>query len=83
MGLQKHFRGHLSREYFHNMRNVALVLQSYVRGENARRMFDTEVKVYADSVSEASTDELTAVIHLQSGESHFFGLLKIMVLKFG
>ncbi|CAA7049152.1 unnamed protein product [Microthlaspi erraticum] len=64
VGLQKHFRGHLSRGYFHNMRKGALVLQSYVRGENARRMFDNEAKIHADS--EASTGELTAVIHLQS-----------------
>ncbi|EFH42295.1 predicted protein [Arabidopsis lyrata subsp. lyrata] len=66
VGLQKHFRGHLSRAYFQNMRKVTLVLQSYIRGENARRMFDTEAKIHADSVSEASTDELTAIIHLQS-----------------
>uniref|UniRef100_A0A1J3H8X7 Myosin-2 n=1 Tax=Noccaea caerulescens TaxID=107243 RepID=A0A1J3H8X7_NOCCA len=64
VGLQKHFRGHLSRGYFQNMRKGALVLQSYVRGENARRMFDIEAKIHADS--EASTGELTAVIHLQS-----------------
>ncbi|XP_018471057.1 myosin-2 [Raphanus sativus] len=66
VGLQKRFRGHLSREYFQSMRNGALVLQSYVRGVIARRMFDIEAKLYADSVSEASTGELTAVIHLQS-----------------
>lgn len=48
------------------MRKGALVLQSYVRGENARRMFDTEAKIHADS--EASTGELTAIIHLQSGK---------------
>ncbi|KAL1206546.1 Myosin-2 [Cardamine amara subsp. amara] len=66
VGLQKNFRGYLSREYFQKMRKVALALQSYVRGENARRIFDTEAKIHADSVSEASTGELTAVIHLQS-----------------
>lgn len=44
------------------------MLQSYVRGENARRMFDTEAKIHADSVSEAITGELNAVIHLQSGK---------------
>lgn len=71
MGLQKHFRGHLSRAYFQNMRKVTLVLQSYIRGENARRMLDTEAKIHADSVSEASTDELSAVIHLQSGKPHY------------
>ncbi|EOA12803.1 hypothetical protein CARUB_v10025758mg [Capsella rubella] len=66
VGLQKHFRCHLSRKYFQNMRAVALVLQSYVRGEISRRVFDTEAKIHADTVSEASTDEVTAVIHLQS-----------------
>nr|VDD21556.1 unnamed protein product [Brassica oleracea] len=66
VGLQKRFRGHLSREYFQSMRKGALVLQSYVRGEIGRRMFDIEAKLHADSVSETSTGELTAVIHLQS-----------------
>ncbi|CAH8348628.1 unnamed protein product [Eruca vesicaria subsp. sativa] len=66
VGLQKHFRGRLSRKCFQSMRNGALVLQSYVRGEIARRIFDNEAKIYADSVSEASTGELAAVIHLQS-----------------
>lgn len=75
MGLQKYFRGHLSREYFQNMRNGALVLQSYVRGENARRVFDIEAKIHADSVSEATTGELTAVIHLQSGKSSLSSLV--------
>ena len=69
MGLQKRLRGHLSREYFQSVRNGALVLQSYVRGEIGRRMFDIEAKLHADSVSEASTGELTAVIHLQSGKT--------------
>ncbi|ESQ43042.1 hypothetical protein EUTSA_v10012475mg [Eutrema salsugineum] len=64
VGLQKHLRGYLSREYFQNMRNAAFVLQSYVRGENARRIYET--KIHVDSVSQASTGELTAVTHLQS-----------------
>ncbi|KAJ4875611.1 Myosin-2 [Raphanus sativus] len=66
VGLQKHLRGRLSREYFQNMRNGALVFQSHVRGENARRLFDIKAKTHAESVSEASTGELTAVINLQS-----------------
>ncbi|KAJ0246210.1 Myosin-2 [Hirschfeldia incana] len=66
VGVQKRFRGHLSREYFQSMRNGALVLQSFVRGVIARRMFDIEAKLHLSSVSEASTGELTAVIHLQS-----------------
>ncbi|KAL0886712.1 hypothetical protein Bca101_010695 [Brassica carinata] len=66
VGLQKLLRGRLSREYFQNVRNGALVLQSYVRGENARRIFDIKAKIHAESVSEASTAELNAVINLQS-----------------
>ena len=81
MGLQKHLRGRLSREYFQNMRNGALVLQSYVRGENGRRMFDTKAKIHAVSVSEASAGELTAVTNLQSGI--LFAKLKILVVIFG
>ncbi|CAH8363757.1 unnamed protein product [Eruca vesicaria subsp. sativa] len=64
--LQKHFRGRLSREYFQNVRNGALVLQSYVRGKNARRMVDIKAKIHAESLSEARAGELTAVINLQS-----------------
>ncbi|KAG2245357.1 hypothetical protein Bca52824_092781 [Brassica carinata] len=64
IGLQKHFRGYKSREYFHNMKNAALILQSYIRGENARRNYIV-VKTPA-TVSAVFTKELDAVIHLQS-----------------
>ncbi|XP_056857024.1 myosin-4-like [Raphanus sativus] len=63
IGLQKHFRGYKSREYFHNMKNSALILQSYIRGENARRNY-IAVKTPA-TVSSAVNRELDAVIHLQ------------------
>ncbi|CAH8317860.1 unnamed protein product [Eruca vesicaria subsp. sativa] len=64
IALQKQFRGYKSREYFNNMKNAALILQSYIRGEIARRNYivvKTPVKV-----SSAVTKELDAVIHLQS-----------------
>ncbi|KAJ0251477.1 Myosin-4 [Hirschfeldia incana] len=64
VGLQKHFRGYRSREYFHNMKNSALILQSYIRGENARRNYIV-VKTPA-TVSSAVDRELDAVIYLQS-----------------
>jgi len=63
LGLQKQFRGYQTREYFHNMRNAAVILQSYIRGENARRNYI----VVGESaiVSTAITKELDAAIHLQ------------------
>ncbi|CAH2077785.1 unnamed protein product [Thlaspi arvense] len=64
LGLQKRFRGYQSREYFHNIRNAAVILQSYIRGENTRRNYIVVEK--SAIVSSAIIEELDAVIHLQS-----------------
>ncbi|KAG7545982.1 Myosin head motor domain [Arabidopsis suecica] len=63
LGLQKQFRGYQTRECFHNMRNAAVILQSYIRGENARRNY---IVVEESAIaSTAITEELDAAIHLQ------------------
>ncbi|XP_024004491.1 myosin-4 [Eutrema salsugineum] len=63
-GLQKQFRGYQTREYFHNMRNAAVTLQSYIRGEIARREYIAMEK--SAILSSGKTQEVDAVIHLQS-----------------
>ncbi|RID78927.1 hypothetical protein BRARA_A01707 [Brassica rapa] len=70
IGLQKHLRGYKSREYFHNMKKSALILQSYIRGENARRNY-IAMQTPA-TVSSEVTKELDAVIHLQSVVRRWF-----------
>ncbi|XP_010536994.1 PREDICTED: myosin-2-like isoform X2 [Tarenaya hassleriana] len=61
---QKHFRGRWSRQYFRQLRNGAMLLQSYIRGENSRRKYDVIYR--AASVSRAIAEEITAAIFLQS-----------------
>ncbi|CAN6915246.1 unnamed protein product [Brassica oleracea] len=70
IGLQKHLRGYKSREYFHNRKKSALILQSYIRGENARRNYI--VMQTPATVSSEVTKELDAVIHLQSVVRRWF-----------
>ncbi|XP_010438625.1 PREDICTED: myosin-4-like [Camelina sativa] len=63
LGLQKKFRGYKTREHYHNMKNAAVMLQSYIRGEHARRNY---IVVGGSAiVSPATIEELDAVIHLQ------------------
>ncbi|KFK29251.1 hypothetical protein AALP_AA7G109000 [Arabis alpina] len=64
LGLQKKFRGYQSREYFHNMRNATMIIQSYIRGENDRRNYIVVEKEAI--VSSSIIEELDALIHLQS-----------------
>ncbi|KAL1203060.1 Myosin-4 [Cardamine amara subsp. amara] len=64
-GLQKQFRGNQSRKYFHSMRNAAWILQSYIRGENARRNYMSVVRK-STIVSPTISEELDAAILLQS-----------------
>ncbi|KAJ7948588.1 myosin 2 [Quillaja saponaria] len=65
LGVQKFFRGRLSRQHFHALKNGATTLQSFVRGENARKKYSGMVKCSIASVHEA-LDEHRAVVQLQS-----------------
>ncbi|XP_010520892.1 PREDICTED: myosin-2-like [Tarenaya hassleriana] len=66
LGVQKCFRGQRSRRCFQQLRSGAILLQSYIRGENARRKYDVEAKIRAAAISRSIDEELTATIFLQS-----------------
>lgn len=70
LGVQKYFRGCHSRGNFHDLKQGATTLQSFIRGENARRRCTIKVKrfsfvVYAFSVPKKAY-ELQGIIRLQS-----------------
>ncbi|XP_042504196.1 myosin-2-like isoform X2 [Macadamia integrifolia] len=44
LGIQKCFRGHLTRHYFHDLRRGITTLQSFIRGENARKQYQLLTK---------------------------------------
>ncbi|XP_022139435.1 myosin-2 [Momordica charantia] len=70
LGVQKYFRGSRARDHFYELKQGATTLQSFIRGENARRRCTVKVKrfpftVYAFSVPQ-KRNELRAIIRLQS-----------------
>ncbi|XP_042479172.1 myosin-2-like isoform X2 [Macadamia integrifolia] len=44
LGIQKYFRGHLARCYFHDLKRRITTMQSFVRGEKARRQHQLLIK---------------------------------------
>uniref|UniRef100_M4ERH0 Myosin motor domain-containing protein n=1 Tax=Brassica campestris TaxID=3711 RepID=M4ERH0_BRACM len=52
IGLQKHLRGYKSREYFHNMKKSALILQSLVRRWFVRKQLKNSVELKKQSHNE-------------------------------
>ncbi|KAI4333727.1 hypothetical protein L6164_018498 [Bauhinia variegata] len=65
LGVQKSFRGYRAHQYFHELKIGAITLQSFIRGENARRKFDALVKCSAACVSE-KLKETEAIVLIQS-----------------
>ncbi|GMY31655.1 myosin-2 [Fagus crenata] len=65
LGVQKCFRGHQARRLFHEHKEGVTTLQSFVRGENARRKYNVMIKWCTASAPE-TLDELQAAVHLQS-----------------
>ncbi|KGN59875.1 myosin-2 [Cucumis sativus] len=68
LGIQKYFRGCHARGNFHDLKQGATTLQSFIRGENARRRCTVKrfsFVVYAFSVPK-KVYEVQAVIRLQS-----------------
>ncbi|CAI9088594.1 OLC1v1022970C1 [Oldenlandia corymbosa var. corymbosa] len=57
--VQKCFRGHRARRYFHELKQGVTTLQSFIRGEIAR-------KEYGALVNRQSEQQLTAVVQIQS-----------------
>lgn len=65
LGFQKCFRGHQARRLFHELKEGVTTLQSFVRGENARRKYNIMIMCSTASAPE-TLDELHAAVHLQS-----------------
>uniref|UniRef100_A0A9I9DGT7 Myosin-2-like n=1 Tax=Cucumis melo TaxID=3656 RepID=A0A9I9DGT7_CUCME len=68
LGIQKYFRGCHARGNFHDLKQGATTLQSFIRGENARRRCTVKrfsFVVYAFSVPK-KVYEVQAIIRLQS-----------------
>ncbi|XP_061348341.1 myosin-2-like [Gastrolobium bilobum] len=65
LGVQKSFRGHQARSYYHELKNGATTLQSFVRGEIARRKYGIMMKS-SITISTEKIEVLQAVIILQS-----------------
>ncbi|XP_059662595.1 myosin-2-like [Cornus florida] len=63
--VQKCFRGHRARCYFHELKRGVLTLQSFIRGENARRDYDALIKL-RQQVARKTLEQTRAIIHLQS-----------------
>uniref|UniRef100_A0A5B7A9V3 Putative myosin-2 n=1 Tax=Davidia involucrata TaxID=16924 RepID=A0A5B7A9V3_DAVIN len=80
--VQKCFRGHRARRYFHELKRGVITLQSFVRGENTRREYDALFKLRQQVARETLDEQMRAIIHLQSvirgwlAQRHFSKLSK-------
>ncbi|KAM3222696.1 myosin-2 isoform X2 [Capsicum annuum] len=64
--VQKCFRGHRARRHFHDLKGGVIMLQSFIRGEIARRQFNTKVVSKGKVAREGSDEQLVAVVQIQS-----------------
>ncbi|KAG8386266.1 hypothetical protein BUALT_Bualt03G0131200 [Buddleja alternifolia] len=64
--VQKCFRGHRARRYFHELKGGIVTLQSYVRGEVARKEFDVMLRLKKQVSCKKQDEELMAVVQIQS-----------------
>ncbi|XP_015082009.1 myosin-2-like isoform X2 [Solanum pennellii] len=64
--LQKCFRGHRARRHFHELKGGVIILQSFIRGEIERRLYNTKVMSKAKVAREGSDEQLVAVVQIQS-----------------
>ncbi|MCH84777.1 myosin-2-like, partial [Trifolium medium] len=65
LGVQKCVRGHQARSHFNKLKNGVTILQSFVRGEIARRKYGVMVKS-SITISSENIEEIQAIITLQS-----------------
>ncbi|KAI4322882.1 hypothetical protein L6164_022533 [Bauhinia variegata] len=63
--VQKSYRGHQARRCFHELKIRAITLQSFIRGENARKKYDVLVKC-SIAIAFEKLKEVEATILLQS-----------------
>ncbi|XP_049415249.1 myosin-2-like isoform X1 [Solanum stenotomum] len=70
--VQKCFRGHRARRHFHELKGGVIILQSFIRGEIERRLYNTKVMSKGLVMSkgkvarEGSDEQLVAVVQIQS-----------------
>lgn len=64
--VQKCFRGHQARRYFHELKEGVMTLQSFVRGEIARREYKIMVQLSEQNTQRKLEKQLMAVVQIQS-----------------
>ncbi|KAK4714790.1 hypothetical protein R3W88_020697 [Solanum pinnatisectum] len=64
--VQKCFRGHRARRVFHELKGGVIILQSFIRGEIERRLYNTRVMSKGKVACEGSDEQLVAVVQIQS-----------------
>ncbi|KAG6634503.1 myosin-2-like [Carya illinoinensis] len=64
LGIQKCFRGQQGRRFFHKVKGV-ITLQSFIRGEDARRKYNARIKC-CTVIAPKILNELQAAVYLQS-----------------
>ncbi|KAG5114255.1 hypothetical protein JHK82_037524 [Glycine max] len=65
LGIQKSFRGYQARCHYHELKNGVTILQSFVRGEIARRKYGVMVKS-SMTITFENIEEIQAATTLQS-----------------
>ncbi|KAJ4726231.1 myosin 2 [Melia azedarach] len=66
VGFQKCFRGHQARYHFRELSKGVITLQSFVRGENTRRVYAGVAKRRTAIAPKILDEQLTAIICLQA-----------------
>ncbi|KAL7087756.1 hypothetical protein ACP275_13G088300 [Erythranthe tilingii] len=64
--VQKCFRGHRARRYFHELKGGVVTLQSYVRGEIARKEYSILLGLKKQAACKKLDEQLMAVVQIQS-----------------
>ncbi|KAM7495492.1 hypothetical protein LguiB_030101 [Lonicera macranthoides] len=64
--VQKCFRCHRARRHFHELKRGVITLQSFVRGENARRDYNALFELRKESAQKTRNERLAATVYLQS-----------------
>uniref|UniRef100_M1BP35 Myosin VIII-B n=1 Tax=Solanum tuberosum TaxID=4113 RepID=M1BP35_SOLTU len=64
--VQKCFRRHRARRHFHELKGGVIILQSFIRGEIERRLYNTKVMSKGKVAREGSDEQLVAVVQIQS-----------------
>ncbi|XP_057465935.1 myosin-2-like isoform X2 [Actinidia eriantha] len=64
--VQKRFRGHRARHHFHELKKGVITVQTFIRGENARRKYALLIKLRDKAARKTLEEQTRAIIHLQS-----------------